>query len=70
MAAALRDHPPVLGPVAVGDAEGEDHRAPVERLQVADLLLGAAGAAVEVDAGVGVDVEGADAGGAEGVTGH
>jgi hypothetical protein len=58
--AALLDDAKILSLVSGRDAEGEDDGAAIYRLQVADVLLAASRGPVDVHAGVGVDVKGAD----------
>jgi len=57
MAPALLDHTLVLRPVAGRHAEREDNRPAVDPLEVVDVLLARPGRAVDVEPGVGVDVE-------------
>ncbi|HKB50484.1 MAG TPA: hypothetical protein VKC63_03540 [Solirubrobacterales bacterium] len=56
-AAALLDHSQVLGLVPAGNAERKDHRTTPKRLDIAELFVSRARAAIDIGAGVRVNVE-------------
>jgi hypothetical protein len=67
VALALLDDAAVLRLIATRHAEGKDHRLPVQRLELADVVLARAGAAVDVGARMCMGIERSDLACSEGL---